>query len=131
MKRILFVLSALFFVALGPARSFAAEEEKAAAPSVTSQQKEQYQKSMEERMAKLGKELDELQAKAGTMAAQARKDVDKYLAEAETKRKAAMRKLDEMKTESAHKWTKFTREMNGAADAFEKAFERAKSHFKE
>ncbi len=82
-------------------------------------------------MAKLGKQLDELKSKAEAMTAQARKDVSKYLAEAEKKQKAAMRKLDEMKTESAHKWKKFTKEMNEAADDFEKAFERAKSHFKE
>jgi phage-related minor tail protein len=42
-----------------------------------------------------------------------------------------MQKLDKIKTESAQKWKKFTSEMDAAADEFEKAFERAKSHFKE
>jgi hypothetical protein len=125
----IFILAALvlltFTVTVGSPQLFAAEKEQ------MSQQKDQYRKSMEERLAKLGKELDELQAKAGATAVQARKDMDKYLAEAEKKRKAAFRKFDQMETESARKWKKFTHEMNEAADEFEKAYERAKSHFKE
>ncbi len=130
MKRILFLLTALFLFTAGSPHSFAAEKEHTTSPKM-SQQKEQYKKSMEERLAKIGKELDKLKARAGTMAVEARKDVNKYLAEAERKQKAAMRKLDEMRTASARRWKKFTAEMDKAADEFEKAFERAKSHFKE
>ncbi len=126
----MFLLSALFFITVVSPQSFAAEKEQST-PSQVSQQKEQYRKSMEERLAKLGKELDELQARAGTMAVQARKDVDKYLAEADKKRDAAMKKFEQIHSESARKWKKFTSEMNKAADDFEKAFQRAKSRFKE
>ncbi len=100
-------------------------------PAGDAKQKEEYEKSMEERLGKLGKEMDELKAKAGTMAGQARSEANRYIADAERKRKAASRKLDEMKVESKKKWKKFSSEVSAAMDEFEKAYEKAKSHFKQ
>ena len=131
MKRLIFPLIAVTFVLfMTPLRPVAAEKPQATS-SETAQQKDQYRKSMEERLAKIGKDLDELKAKAEAMTDKSRKELDRYLADAEKKRKAAAQKLDKMETESAQKWKKFTREMDAAANDFEKAFERAKSHFKE
>ena len=130
MKKILFVIAIMVSVAAFPVPSTAAEK----AVSVTAQdraQKEQYEKSMEERLRKLGKDLDDLKARAATMTKQATKEMNRHIAEAEKKQKAAIHKLEEMKKESQKKWDKFTDEMNAAADEFEKAYEKAKSQFKQ
>ena len=86
---------------------------------------------MEERFRRLGRSLDELHARAAAMAEQARKETERSLGEAEKKRKEAGRKLEEMRTEGGKRWNKFTGEMNAAMDEFEKAYERAKTHFKD
>ncbi len=130
MKKILF--AALLFLSAVLSPFSGTQAEQAADPAAQEEQKkEQYEKSMEERFRKLGKSLDELKSRAGTIAEQTRKDMDRHLAEAEKKRKIAARKIEDMKTESRKKWSKFTDELNAAMDEFEKAYERAKAHFKE
>ena len=131
MKQTLFFLATLFLVAAGPQFLQAVENERSAASQEMSQDKEHYEKSMEERLGKLGKQLDEMKAKAAAMTEQARKDMGKYVADAEKKQKAASRKLAEMRKKSGKKWKKFASEMDAAADDFATAYERAKSHFKD
>jgi predicted nucleic acid-binding Zn-ribbon protein len=127
MKFFLYI-AALFLLTAASLSVYAAEKTPQTTAPETAQQKEKYEKSMEERLRKLGRELDELKAKAATMSEQARKDMNRYIAEAEKKQKAASRKLDKMRKKSQKKWKKFTDEMSAAADEFEKAFEKAKSH---
>jgi hypothetical protein len=91
---------------------------------------DQYEKNMEERFRRLGKSLDELEARASAMAEQARRDAERSLSDAEKKRKEAGRKLEEMRTEGRKRWSTFTQELNAAMDEFEKAYERARSNFK-
>lgn len=130
MKKIILVFAFLFTAALLPVPLLSATQEAGPA-SRNEQKKEQYEKTMEERFRKLGKSLDDLKARAGTMAEQARKDVDRHLADAEKKRQAAARKMEEMRTEGRKRWSAFTSELNQAMDEFERAFERAKKHFKD
>lgn len=131
MKQTLFFLAILFLVAAGPQFLKAAEKERPATTQEMSQEKEHYEKNMEERLRKLGKQLDEISAKAAGMTEQARKDMNQYLADAKEKQKAASQKLAEIRKESGKKWKEFTSEMDAAADDFAKAYERAKSHFKD
>jgi F0F1-type ATP synthase membrane subunit b/b' len=131
MKRTLYIITILLFTALSPFLSFAAEKDKATAAPEISQQREHYEKTMEERLAKLGKQLDELKAKAATMTDGARKEIKQQLAEAEKKQKAASRKLEAMRKKSAAQWKKFSTEMDEAWGEFVKAYEKAKAHFKE
>jgi hypothetical protein len=91
----------------------------------------QYEKNMEERFRRLGKSLDELEARAAALAEQARRDAERSLKDAEQKRNEAGRKLEEMKKAGKKRWSAFTEEMNAAMEEFEKAYERARSHFKE
>ncbi len=130
MKRILSCLAALFFISISPLSAYAVEKQQVTTPA-TSQHREQYEKSMEERLGKLGRQLDELKAKAAAMTAETRKEVDHQLAEADKKRKAASHELEELQKKSEKEWKKFTTKMNEAADELEKAYERAKSSFKE
>ena len=131
MKRILFYLTALLFIAISPLLTYGAEMEQKAAAPATSQNREHYENSMEERLKKLGKQLDELQVKAGKAAEQASKEADHQLKEANKKGKAASHELEELRKKSNEEWKKFATGMNKAADDFEKAFEKAKSQFKD
>jgi len=131
MKRIMSCLTALFFIAISPLLSYGVEKQQQAPTPATPQHKEQYEKTMEERLGKLGKQLDELKAKAAAMTEQARKDMNRQLAEADKKRKIASRKLEELRKKSEKEWNKFTAELDEAANDLEKAYEKAKAYFTE
>jgi predicted metal-dependent phosphoesterase TrpH len=131
MKNLPMMIAVLLLLAAAPWRAYAEGEAQSTALPETAQQKEQYEKSMEERLKKLGRGLDELNAKAAAMTAQAKRDMNQRIAEAKTKQKAASAKLEEMRKKSENKWKKFASETDAAMDEFEKAFERAKAHFKE
>ena len=131
MKKLPLMIAVLLLLAAAPWRTYAAGEMKGATSQEATQQKEQYEKGMEERLKKLGRELDELNAKATAMTEQAKKDINRRIAEARTKQKAASAKLEEMRKKSVKKWKQFVSETDAAMDEFEKAYERAKTHFKE
>ncbi len=123
--KISFLCICLISILSLPAFSPAADA-GATAANHGSAQNDQYERSMEERFRKLGKNLDELQAQARALAEQARREAERSLADAEQKRKEAGRKLDEMRTEGKKRWDTFTNEMNVVMDEFEKAYERAR-----
>jgi hypothetical protein len=131
MKKLPLMIAVALLLAAAPWRVYAAGEAKGATSPEAAQQKEQYEKGMEERLKKLGRELDELNAKAAAMTEQAKEDINRGIAEARTKQKAASAKLEEMRKKSVKKWKKFVSETDAAMDEFEKAYERAKAHFKE
>jgi F0F1-type ATP synthase membrane subunit b/b' len=124
-------LAIVFFVWFSPWASWGAAPEQRAATQDDSQQKRHYEKNMQERLGKLGKELDELKTKAAAMTEQARKNINQDLAEVEKKKETASRKLEKMRKESTATWKKFSADLDKAADDFEKAYEKAKERFKE
>jgi flagellar hook-basal body complex protein FliE len=128
---LLLTLATMLFISLSPLASWGAAPEQQAATQDESQQKKHYEKNMQERLGKLGKQVDELKAKAAAMTEQARKDIKQDLAEVEKKRESASRKLETMRKESATAWEKFSAELDKAADDFENAFKKAKERFKE
>jgi hypothetical protein len=130
MKNLSLMIAGVLLFAIAPWRSYAAGEPAGAASPGPAQQKEQYEKSMQERLKKLGKELDELNARAAAMTEQAKTDVNRGIAEAKAKQKDASEKLEEMQKKSVKTWKKFVSETDAAMDEFEKAFERAKTDFK-
>ena len=131
MKHAIFFLAILALVAFRPIFASATDNERPATTQMTSQEKEQFEHTMEERLRKLGRQLDEIKARAAAKTEEARKDMNRYLADAEKRQETAKLKLEKIRKESAEKWKKFVSDMNKAADDFEKAYERAKSHFKE
>jgi Skp family chaperone for outer membrane proteins len=128
MSRLLVVIAFLTFAPGLTPGAVAQHQPRSQEPAET---KDNYETSMEERFRRLGKSLDELHAKAAAMAEQARKETERSLGEAEKKRREAGRKLEEMRTEGGKRWNRFTGEMNAAMAEFEKAYERAKTHFKD
>lgn len=131
MKRTLYIVAIMLFTTLNPFLSPADEQAKKSTVPEISPQKEQYEKNMEERLGKLGRQLDELKAKAAKMTKGAQKDIKQQLAEAEKKQKAVSRKLDALRRKSEKEWKKFSTHVDQAWDEFEKAYEKAKAHFKE
>jgi F0F1-type ATP synthase membrane subunit b/b' len=130
MNLILLLLMSFSLFVVSPPSSRASDQaqQTAAEPS---RQKEEYEKSMQERLGNIGKRLDELRAKADAGAEDARKELKQLVNDAEKKREAASRKFEEVRKASSEKWKKFTSDMNKAADDFEKAYERARQRLKE
>jgi hypothetical protein len=126
MKRITFSLTILLFILSVPLSLPAAGEEHQASGSKAVHEKEAYEKSMQERLGKLGAQLDELKKKADVKKGRAEAQMKVQLAEAEKKRQAAARKLEELRLASKDSWKKFSAEAEKAAKDFEQAFERAK-----
>jgi len=131
MKLRLLCLTTLFFISISPLVAYGVEQESQTTTPAASPHREQYEKTMEERLGKLGKELDELKARAAAKTEQARKEMNRQLADAEKKHKTASRKLEEIRKKSEAEWKKFIAGMNEAADAMDKAYEKAKAEFKE
>ncbi len=131
MKKVAFILAMLFGFAINNPLLSHAEQERRPAAAEPSMHKDEYEKSMEERLRRLGRQLDELKARAAAMTAGARKDADRYLKDAEAKQRKAKGDLERLRHESERKWKKFVAEMDAAMDEFEKAYDRAKAHFKE
>jgi len=131
MKRISSLFALMLFLAAVPLSAPATEKASGTKAPQTAQQKEQYEKSMEERLRKIGKDLDELKAEAADLTEEARKEMNRYIEDAEKKQKAASRRLEEMRKESEKKWKEFTDEMNALMDELEKTYEKAKKHLKQ
>ncbi len=97
------------------------------APSTSSgqdvQRKERSEKSLEERFRTLGRELDELKAKIGPAAEEARRETEQYKGKAQKKQKEAAARLEELRTAMKKKWKEISDEMNAAIADFEKEFE--------
>jgi TolA-binding protein len=130
MKETRLFIALMLMLAAAPLSALTTEKTPGTKAPETVQQREQYEKSMEERLSKLGKELDELKTKAANMAEQTRKEMNRHIEEAEKKQEAASRKLEEMRKESQEKWKEFTDEMDAAIDELDKAHAKAKSHLK-
>ena len=126
------LISILIILSLSALPFLAVAAERTNSPgSADTKQKDQSEISMEERFRKIGKDLDELEAKSQSLAEKAKKEMDRHIRDAEKKRKAAGRKLEELKTEGMEKEKKLKKDLNAALDDFEEAFEKAKAHFKE
>ncbi len=131
MKLTIFFLVAIVFITAGPSSSYSVDNENSVSGQHLKQEKKKYEDTMEERLSKLGKKLDEINAKAAFMTEQAREELNQYLDDAKKKQKTALRKLREIRRESTEKWKQFTSQMDAAADSFSKAYEKAKSRAKE
>lgn len=126
MKRTTLLLTLLLFILAMPLSLPAAE--KQAGSSKTAQERASYEKSMQERLGKLGAQLDELKKKADAEKESAAAKMKVYLADAEKKRQVAARKLEELGRASKDTWEKFSADLDRAAKDFEHAFERARGH---
>ena len=120
-------LTALLFLLAGPLSLPVNGQEQQTETAGTLHDKEQYEKSMKERLGKLGARLDNLKKKADAKSVQVEGKLKERLAEAEQKRQVAARKLEELGRASQDTWHKFSADMEKAAKEFERSFERIKN----
>jgi hypothetical protein len=125
MKRTILSLALLLFMLAVPPALPASGQEGATGRATTAPEQENYEKSMKERLGKLGAQLDALKREADVKAGQVEARLKADLAEAEQKRQEAARKLEELGRASKDSWEKFSAEAERAAQDFEQAFERA------
>ncbi|HET6365541.1 MAG: hypothetical protein ACM30F_03430 [Nitrospirota bacterium] len=130
MKRISLFIALMLLLSSVPLSALAAEKTSGTKTHEPVQQKEQYERSMEERLRKIGKELDELRTNTADMTEEARKEMNQHIEEVEMKQKLASRKLEEMRKESQKEWKKVADEMNAAMNELEAAYEKTISHMK-
>ena len=114
----------LLILLTGPTALLAAQDQHVY-KSGEDRDKEQYERSMHERLGKLGSQLDELKKKAESRSAKVEGQMKNRLADAEKKRQAAELKLKELGLASRDSWRKFSLEMEKSAKEFERSFERA------
>jgi len=122
MKRIILSL-AMPLILAGP-MSLPVVAEEQAGGSKALQEKEAYEKSMQERLGRLGARLDELKRRTEAGTERAEERMKDQLADAEKKRREAVRKLEDLGRSSKESWKKFSAEVEKAAKDFEQAFER-------
>lgn len=83
MKRINLFIALMLFTAAVPLSALAAEQTPGTKAPEPVRQKEQHEKSMEERLGKIGEELNELKTKAADMTEEARKEMSQQIEEVE------------------------------------------------
>lgn len=93
--------------------------------------REQYQKRIQERLDKLGRQISALEAKEETEANGARQQLRKQLRELTRQHQAAARQYEELKQESQEAWEKAKPKMDAAVDELEKAYRDLASRFQE
>lgn len=125
MKRITLCLTLMLSILGSPVTLLASGQERHSGSSNAEHDKEAYEKSMQDRLGKLGAKLDELKQKAEAGTEKAGVKMKQQLAEAERQRQVAARKLEELGRASKQTWATFSEEMERAAKDFERAVERA------
>lgn len=125
MKRTILSLTLLLFTLTVPLSLPAVGQEEPAGGAKTAHEQERYEKTMKERLGKLGAQLDALKRDADVRAGQVEARMKENLADAEAKRQEAARKLEQLGRASKDSWEKFSAEAEKAAKEFEKAFDRA------
>lgn len=121
----------LFISGMNAAAAGAEEKSSMPATAVEPEQKQKYEKTMQERLRNVGKQLDELKAKAGTKADKAREEINQYFSEADKKGEAAANELQSLRKATNEKWEQVKPTLNKAVDDFEKAIEKAKAKLRE
>lgn len=108
-----------------------AEEAVGTAAQYTMQKKEEYRKEMEEKLAKLDSQIDELNADIRELGEKAKPEMQSAMQDLKEKREAANKKLAELKEASEAAWADIKRGLDASVQDLEAAYQRAKTHFEE
>lgn len=93
------------------------------------QAKEEFQRSLEDRLTELDVEIAKLREKRRDLKSQAAANFEQKMAELESKRAAARAKLSEVGQSSAEAWKDVREGAESAAEELDKAFRKAASEF--
>jgi len=110
-----------------------AREAMETAKAYTLQQKEEYQEQIEARLQVLDREIQELQARTQSKAAELKEEskaeYNQTIEELRNKKQAAAEQLDKLKSASGKAWEDIKAGMDSAMDNLSQAFDRARAHF--
>lgn len=105
-----------------------ARETIEATKEYTAQQKEAFQRKVNEELAVIQKQIVALRGKASDASEATRADLKKSITELEKKKDAAKNKLDELKSSTDEKWTDMKAGVNSALDELKHSYQKALSH---
>jgi len=111
-----------------------AKEAMETAKTYAYKQKEEYLQQIKAKMKGYDREIQELLAKAESRAADLKEEskvqFNQSMEELHNKKQAAAEKLNELNSASGEAWEDIKSGMDSALDELNKAFDRARSHFK-
>lgn len=94
----------------------------------TVQQKEAFQRAVQDEMASLQQRIQTLREKANKASSKTRAKLQGSINELEGKKEAARKKLDELKTSTGAKWSSVRAGMNAALEELKTSYQKALSH---
>lgn len=94
----------------------------------TVQQKEAFQRTVQDEMTALQQRIQALREKANEASSTTRADLQRSISELERKKEAARKKLDELKASTGAKWNSVRAGMNAALDELKTSYQKALSH---
>lgn len=100
------------------------------ATQTLSQQRDKYQKEVEDELQQLRHEIDDLQAKAPKKSDALRKDYNQQMAELKHKRDVAEQKYETIEKSSQRAWQDMKPGLDAAVKDLQEAYRRAASEFK-
>ncbi len=131
MQNLILVIAILFSV-----HSFAttkeevgnkASEAATAVASYTKEQKEEFQKGMEQKLEELNTKISDLKKASAEKGAQARKETQKTIAALEAKKETMKKDLAQLKTRTGKAWGEMRSGMSQAWDSLKESYDKAKS----
>lgn len=102
-----------------------------AAGEYTKEQKEEIQKSFEEKLSKLSAEIKELKSDAQTATGNAKQSLEKDIKNLEAKQKSLKKDMVRLKESSGKAWTEMKAGMGAALDKLSDSYQKAKKEFSE
>lgn len=103
----------------------------AAAREYTFQNKDQYLARLQALLNSMDDQIDDLRQQARTASGEAKQELNREIAALEKKRDELRARMPEIKKSSAEAWNDLKRGLGEAAEDFQKAWERARSRFKD
>ena len=94
----------------------------------TVQQKEAFQRTVQDEMTALQQRIQALREKANEASSTTRAELQRSINELERKKEVARKKLDELKASTGAKWNSVRTGMNAALDELKTSYQKALSH---
>lgn len=131
-------LLAAFVFTCGLAHATTSEEVKTktkeaatAAADYTKEQKEQFQKDMEAKLADIKQEISELSAKAAKKTGETKSEMRAQVKALETRQEVLKKDLAKLKKSSGNAWVEMKAGVSKAWDSLAESYDKAKAEFKE
>lgn len=106
-------------------------EAAAAVVDYSKEQKEQFQKEMEDNLAAINKEIAELKSHVSDVSGEAQKELNEKITALESKQSELSQRLAKLKKSSGKAWSEMKSGVTKAWDALSGSYKKAKAEFKD